>query len=373
MTETVFSAGAAGESNQQIKYRSLYSQVMNRVRDAGLLKKTPGFYVMRLVYITLFAVASWAGLALVSAAADGAWWGFAAAIPLVMALGIFAAQYGFIAHEAAHRQVFHSNKANDRVGLVLANLFAGMGYGFWLRKHNRHHASPNQINKDPDIDIPVLSFTPEALFRKSGIEKLVSKQQGRLFPVLLMFTSFHFVLDSVYSLVKKNSTVKNKYLEAALMVVRQTVPIVAFVFLFGAIQGLILYMIFMFSIGVFIGGAFAPNHKGMPLVPEDSKVDFFHRQVLTSRNISPSWLKDNMMGGLNYQVEHHLFPSMPRPHLSEAHKIVVQFCAEQNVPFTEVGLFKSYGMVMDYLNKVGLSNESDPFVCPMVAEWRPRS
>ena len=67
--------------------------------------------------------------------------------------------------------------------------------------------------------------------------------------------------------------------------------------------------------GVCLGGSFAPNHKGMPIVPASSRIDFFHRQVLMSRNVRGGALVDFAMGGLNYQIEHHLFPSMPRPNL----------------------------------------------------------
>jgi hypothetical protein len=85
-----------------------------------------------------------------------------------------------------------------------------------------------------------------------------------------------------------------------------------------------------------MGAAFAPNHKGMPLVAKEAKLDFFSRQVLTSRNIRGSWLKDNLMGGLNYQVEHHLFPSMARPNLRKAHEITVGLNGFDNLQRIEV-------------------------------------
>jgi fatty acid desaturase len=79
------------------------------------------------------------------------------------------------------------------------------------------------------------------------------------------------------------------------------------------------------------------------------------------------------MGGLNYQVEHHLFPSMARPYLRKAHKIVSEYCRQNDVTLVEMNLLSSYKVIMQHLNKVGLSNNVDPFVCPMVAELRPRS
>ena len=68
--------------------------------------------------------------------------------------------------------------------------------------------------------------------------------------------------------------------------------------------------------GVYMGASFAPNHKGMPIIDPDAKLDFFTKQVRTSRNISGGWWATWLMGGLNYQIEHHLFPNMPRPHLA---------------------------------------------------------
>jgi fatty acid desaturase len=291
----------------------------------------------------------------------------------VAGLGVLSAQYGFIAHEASHRQVFRNNKANDWTGLLLANLFAGLSYGFWLRKHNKHHQRPNQIGEDPDIAIRVLSFTTESKESKRGIERWFSDRQGYLFPLLLLFTGFDLLVDSFAGLVRKDRKLSIRLLEFSLMMIRQLTPYVVFAILFGPIWGLALWFVMMMAFGFFMGAAFAPNHKGMPLVPKEAKLDFFSRQVLTSRNIRGSWLKDNLMGGLNYQVEHHLFPSMARPNLRKAHEIVVEYCRKHEVTLVEMNLLASYVAIMKHLNKVGLSNNADPFVCPMVAQLRPRS
>jgi fatty acid desaturase len=121
--------------------------------------------------------------------------------------------------------------------------------------------------------------------------------------------------------------------------------------------------------GVYMGMSFAPNHKGMPLVPAGAKLDFLHRQVLMSRNIRGSRLLDIVMGGLNYQIEHHLFPSMPRPHLRAASSMIARYCRTHDVTYTETGLWQSYGIVVRYINRVGLG-ERDPFECPLVQQRR---
>ena len=338
-----------------------------------MLAKKPSFYIVRLAILSVVAVGFWIlGGFIAGLSTQNQLWMIAAFV-LVGGLGVVSAQYGFIAHEASHRQVFRNNKLNDWTGLFLANLFAGLSYGFWLRKHNKHHQKPNQIGQDPDIAIRVLSFTTESKESKRGLERWFSDRQGYLFPLLLLFTGFDLLLDSFVGLGRKDRKLSIRVLEFSLMMLRQLTPYVVFAIMFGPLWAIALWLTMMMTFGFFMGAAFAPNHKGMPLVAKDSKLDFFSRQVLTSRNIKGSWLKDNLMGGLNYQVEHHLFPSMARPNLRKAHELVVEFCEENNITLVEMGLAKSYVAIMQHLNKVGLSNNSDPFVCPMVAELRPRN
>ena len=113
------------------------------------------------------------------------------------------------------------------------------------------------------------------------------------------------------------------------------------------------FFVQMAVFGLCLGGSFAPSHKGMPIVPRDMKIDFLRRQVMMSRNVRGGLLVEIAMGGLNFQIEHHLFPSMPRPNLRLVQPIVRAYCAEQDLGYAEAGLFESYGIVIDYLNNVG--------------------
>ena len=350
-----------------------FNEVLTRVKAAGLMNKKPSFYMIRLAVISALAAGLWTASAFIGQAFNENPVWIIAGFAMAGLLGVLSAQYGFIAHEAAHRQVFRGNKANDWLGLILANLFAGLSYGFWMKKHNQHHKVPNQIDADPDIAIRILSFTPESRNSKKGIERWLSERQGYLFPFLLFLTGFDLLLDSFAGLGRKDKALKTRLLEFSLMVVRQAAPYVAMGLIFGWLWAIALWVFQMMIFGFFMGAAFAPNHKGMPLVPKDAKLDFFSRQVLTSRNIRGSWLKDNLMGGLNYQVEHHLFPSMARPYLRKAHEIVGEYCRANDITLVEMNLISSYAVIIRYLSKVGLSNNTDPFVCPMVATLRPRS
>ena len=119
---------------------------------------------------------------------------------------------------------------------------------------------------------------------------------------------------------------------------------------------------------MYLGTSFAASHIGMPVLPHDSRIDFFRRQVLTSRNVLGGRVASFAMGGLNYQIEHHLFPSMPRPHLHRMRPVVQNFCANNGVEYNEVTIFRAWQIVAVYLNKVGLSART--FQCPMVSAMR---
>ena len=90
-----------------------------------------------------------------------------------------------------------------------------------------------------------------------------------------------------------------------------------------------------------------------------------------SRNITGSHLTTIVMGGLNYQIEHHPFPSMPGPNLRRAQVTIRDFCRQRGVVYTETSLLESYGIVVRYLNRVGLHGEIDTFHCPVVAACQP--
>jgi fatty acid desaturase len=91
-----------------------------------------------------------------------------------------------------------------------------------------------------------------------------------------------------------------------------------------------------------LGCSFAPNHKGMPVIDPAEGLSFVRRQVISSRNVAGGWFTNVLLGGLNFQIEHHLFPSMPRPNLSRAQGIVRTFCADNGLSYREDSLTGSY-------------------------------
>ncbi|WP_373692940.1 fatty acid desaturase family protein [Agromyces silvae] len=336
-----------------------YTALSRVVRESGLLRRERGFYIALFSGLVLALAGTIAGMILLG----DSWF----QLLMAAALGIIFTQFAFLAHEASHRAVFASGPANDKAGRLLATSI-GMSYAWWMNKHTRHHANPNRVGKDPDIEFDTISFTEESAAEQRGVIAWITRRQGYLFFPLLMFEGVNLHYISIRTLFAKRR-IEGRALELSVIAARFAVylGLVFWIMPFGMACAFLGVQLAVF--GVYMGASFAPNHKGMPIVPADAKLDFFSKQVLTSRNISGGIWANALMGGLNYQIEHHLFPSMARPHLAKARQIVREHCRTTGTPYTETTLVRSYGIVIRYLNRVGLAAR-DPFDCPMVQRFR---
>jgi fatty acid desaturase len=337
-----------------------YSDLLKAVRSAGLLERRRGFYITVFAALAVLMTAAWFGFALIGQS----WF----QLLIAAALGIICTQLSFLAHEAGHRQIFASRRANDWSARLLATSVAGVSYSWWEQKHGAHHNHPNVISKDPDIAPGPIVFHTEAAAERQGRLAALTRKQGWLFIPLLFLVGLGLQIDSV-RFVFRRAKVTHRWVELPILLARLGVlPVLAFSFLpLGMAAAFIGVQLAVF--GFYMGASFAPNHKGMPVLPADSRVDFLSRQVLTSRNISGGRFMDILLGGLNRQVEHHLFPDMARPQLHKATAIVRRHCEKQGIPFTETTLAASFGIIVRYLNEVGLA-AGRGFECPMAAVSR---
>ncbi len=330
------------------------------IAERGLLERRYGYYAVKIAAVVLAFAGVWVAFAFI-----GQSW---AQLAIAAALGLVLTHLAFLSHDAAHRQIFRSGAANDWTARLLGSLLSGMSISWWVSKHTRHHANPNQIAKDPDIEPTVVVFYPQPDRRRSRIGAFLIARQGWWFFPILIVEGLNLHAQSVITLFGRRP-VKRRWTEISMIAVRWGAYLTTLFLLLSPGMAAAFLGVQMMVFGVYMGCTFAPSHKGMPVIPGDAKIDFFRRQVLTSRNITGPEFMTFAMGGLNYQVEHHLFPSMPRPNLRRARELIMPFCAERGVPYTETSLFSAYRIVVRYLNKVGLSAR-DPFQCPMVSAMR---
>jgi fatty acid desaturase len=324
---------------------SEYTQLSRQVKQAGLLERRRGWYGAKIAVNLALLAAGWAAFAILGAS----WWQL-----LVAAyLAVVSTQLAFVGHDAGHRQLFRSRRANDLVGLAHANLGVGVSFDWWVGKHNRHHTNPNHEDLDPDISITALAFTDDQARSKHGLVRLIARYQGWLFFPLLLLEAAHLHLASVKAILQSRSRGRANTIEGLLLLVHLGIYLTALWLVLSPVQALAFLVVHQGLFGLYLGCAFAPNHKGMPTLTHADELDFLRRQVLTSRNVRGSWLVDWLLGGLNYQIEHHLFPTMARPNLRHAQPLVQAFCRQHELAYVEASLFGSYAQAVRHLHTVG--------------------
>jgi fatty acid desaturase len=307
------------------------------------MRRRYGYYALRITVNVMLLVAGGVAFVLLG----DSWW----QLSIAVFLAVVFTQFGFMGHDAGHRQIFGSRRANDLVGRAHGTI-TGISYQWWVGKHNRHHANPNHEDDDPDIDIPALAFSREQALKKRGLLRWVAKYQAFLFFPLLLVEAVLLRVASLRAVLR--GEVKSAGLEAVLLTANIVGYLAAVFFVLSPLKAVLFIVVQQGLMGVYLGCSFAPNHKGMPILAKDQQMDYLRKQVLTSRNITGGRWVDFLIGGLNYQIEHHLFPSMPRPNLRRARALVHEFCSQHDISYTQCGLLTSYAWVLHHLHSVGV-------------------
>jgi fatty acid desaturase len=318
-----------------------YGALLAEVQREHLLDRSGRFYLARIAIIAAMTAIGVAAFVWVG----DSWWTLAVAAYFAV---VFA-QLGFLGHDAGHQQIFASRRRNDRLGLVISNACIGLSYSWWISKHNRHHRNPNEVGRDPDVDRNVLAWTTEQADQQRGLVAVIARHQGAFFFPLLVFEAINLHIGSVRALVASR---ERHTAELLLLAVHVAGALAVLLLVLSPIRALVFLGVQQGLFGVYLGTSFAPNHKGMRIVSSDDQLDFLRRQVLTSRNVAGGRLMAAALGGLNYQIEHHLFPCMPSRNLRRVQPLVRRFCAAHGVSYSESGLFETFSEVLRYLNEV---------------------
>jgi fatty acid desaturase len=343
-----------------------HAVLSRQIKQAGLLERRPGYYAWKIAVTALLLAAGWAAFAL----AGNSWWQLAVAV----FLAVVFTQIGFLGHDAGHRQVFGSRRANYVLGVLAGNLGVGLSYGWWVGKHNRHHAHPNTEDLDPDIMLGVLAFSGGRARASRGLQRLAFRCQAYLLIPMLFFEAVSLHGSSIRAVIRRTSPARggqHRVWEAVLLAAHLGGYLAAVFVVLPPSKAVAFIAVQQGLFGFYLSCSFAPNHKGMPVLSSEDKTDFLRRQVLTSRNVRGGWLTDLALGGLNYQIEHHLFPSMPRPNLRRSQPLVAAFCAEHGLPYCEASLLGSYAQALRHLAAVGRLTRSSPVKRSAPAPARP--
>jgi fatty acid desaturase len=333
-----------------------FALLSRRVSAAGLMRRRPGYYVLRFLIVGGSAAATVFGFFLLG---DSPWQLLLAALAAVV-----YGQVALLAHDVAHRQVFRTRRPAAITGRLIGNLGIGMSYGWWMQKHSAHHANPNLEGLDPDVEPGALVWTGEqaTTFEGGRFARFVHRHQAALFFPILTLAGIDLRRSSVRGLLgQRGATVPLRWLELALLAAHSIGYLTALFLMLPPGLAVAFFVVHQALFGVYLGSIFAPNHKGMAMPTE--RLDFLRKQVITSRNVRGGALTDGFLhvalGGLNHQIEHHLFPSMPTPNLREARPVVREFCAEVGVPYHETSLWQSWAEALGQLRRAGAPLRAD--------------
>mmetsp|Transcript_54410 Transcript_54410/g.69936 ORF Transcript_54410/g.69936 Transcript_54410/m.69936 type:complete len:478 (+) Transcript_54410:27-1460(+) len=365
---------------KQRKFEMAYRDLRGKMISAGLFKLNYFYYVYKFAsQILLVAAAAYA-------AAQPGYLGFFVGAAL---LGLFWQQSGWLCHDICHNQLCQlkegraSSFFNYSFGLIFGNLAQGFSVSWWKDKHNRHHAVPNvhggednTMNADPDIDtMPLLAWSRKmaALGKDSKFGRFMISVQKFTYLPLLCLARFSWLSQSVQFAwnikgngVFENSTksdelekVQEAYLVGTAKTVEQVLLILhhTWVFLLCAQRPTIasalgFWMLAQVICGFILFAVTSLGHNGLPVYEADERPDYWKLQVTTTRNITGNWLMHWFCGGLEYQVDHHLFPMMPRHSLPKAHEIVVAFCKEHDIKFNEDNFFHGTWDIIKHLDVI---------------------
>jgi fatty acid desaturase len=319
-----------------------YGELSHLVRQAGLLRRRYGYYAVKITLNVLAFAGGWVAFIHLG----DSWW----QMFLAVYFAVMFAQLSFIGHDAGHKQIFRNRRANDVVGFWHGGM-VGLSYASWMDQHTRHHANPNHEDDDPDIHIPAIAFTVQQAEERRGFFRWMTKYQAFLFFPLLLLEGFSLHVSSVQALWRRD--LRSRRLEMLLLALHFSAYLTVVFLILSPLTAVTFILVHQCLWGVYMGCSFAPGHKGMPTVASGQVLDFLRKQVLTSRNVRGGVWVDFAIGALNYQVEHHLFPTMPRPNLRRAQPIVRAFCARKDIEYSQCGWLRTYGYVLQHLHAVG--------------------
>jgi fatty acid desaturase len=283
-------------------------------------------------------------------------------------LGLFWQQIAFIGHDAGHNQLTGSVKGDYPFAWLVTALFGVSGV-WWKRNHNVHHIHTNSIESDPDIQhLPVLSVVPSSFltgffstyylrFMKltSTSAFLISHQHLLYYPIMAL-ARFNLYLQSIALIFNPRLKVLHRAGDMSALILFWIMHI-SWLLLLPTSSIRWAYLLFSHAVAGITHVQITLSHFAMPtfngahLHPTSSDT-FFHTQLTGTMNVScPKWF-DWFHGGLQFQIEHHLLPRLPRCHLrTVADKYVKPFALKFNLPYVSVDFITGNKMVYRQLKE----------------------
>jgi fatty acid desaturase len=282
-------------------------------------------------------------------------------IVAIFLMGLFGGRCGWLQHEGGH----NSLTGNIKIDKIIQNVFIGYGLltdgSMWNHMHNRHHATPQKIGHDMDLDTaPLVAFFDRALLKTkmSSFVTFFVKQWLRFqMYTFLPITSGVFVMLFWILYLHPRKIIRDKNIVQACIVLFGHISRVYAFMALGKVNiwyGLFYHFLSFWVSGVFLFGHFSLSHTFTPVIEKDENPSWVryaveHTVDIDTQNPLVSWI----MGYLNCQVVHHLFPSMPQYRQPQVSKELELFCKKWNIEYKNIRYFEAWYLMCKNLDDVG--------------------
>jgi fatty acid desaturase len=306
----------------------------------------------------------WAGLVvhLALLVAGLVWLALASSLATQLALNaallsLAVVQLGFLGHDAGHRQLVRGVRGSWALGFVLWDLLCGISVSWWEDKHRRHHRHPHVHGQDPDL-YEVFAFQAEALEGRPAWRRRVGRHQAWLFVPLVACTAAYFQGLSLVHVLRARPV--GWVAELVALVLRHAAFFGLATHALGPAGATAFVLLHYGMTGLYLGAVFSCNHYGLPVLRAGADTAEPEHTLRVTRNVRTGRVGDYLFGGLNYQIEHHLQPGIPRHALREAAARTRAWCRAEGRTYHETDWQGAMRAVFAQLHAVGRAGSPVP-------------
>ncbi|XP_070591966.1 acyl-CoA (8-3)-desaturase-like [Erythrolamprus reginae] len=322
-----------------------FHELRATVKKMGLLKSRFTFFAFMFLHALILDIASWFII----------WYFGKSWMPFLLGVAVFTVgqmQYSFLQHDLAHLSVFEKPKWNRVAHFVVLGILKGQPPSIWYHMHNQHHAKPNCYRKDPDLNThPFLFSAGKKLSLQLGKKKRMYMPYQYQHNYFLLLAPFFYTIG-VQLVCYRFLFTRKKWLELFTTVLYNCRVCLMFVPLMGFKRFMAYYWLVRYLESAWFIWVSQMSHVPMN-IDYDQNLDWFSAQLAATCNVYESRFNDWFTGHLNFQIEHHLFPTMPRHNFYKAAPLVKSLCAKHNIKYECKPILTAFGDILRCLKESG--------------------
>ncbi|XP_038147223.1 acyl-CoA Delta-4 desaturase-like [Cyprinodon tularosa] len=322
-----------------------FKMLRSELEKEGLFRAKPLFFCLHLGHILLLEALAWIMVS---------YWGTSWTLTLLCAamLATSQAQAGWLQHDFGHLSVFNKSKWNHLVHKFVIGHLKGAAASWWNHLHFNHHAKPNVLSKDPDVNMSgifVLGSVQPVEYGIKKIKHLPYNHQHQYFfllgPPLLIPIIFN--LQVLHVMISRRN-----WVDLIWYLSFYARFFSCYLTLYGFFGSVAVIMFVRFLESHWFVWVTQMNHLPMN-IDHEKRRDWLTMQLQATCNIDQSFFNDWFSGHLNFQIEHHLFPTMPRHNYHLAAQRVRALCDKHGIPYQKKSLWRGMTDIVSSLKTSG--------------------